>query len=257
MSTASVLEKFRFFQHDALDSTNLEARRLLKDSDVGDSPIVVVASTQTSGSGRMDRQWVSPVGNLYFSFTLSAAELNGSESQLPFLLSVALRDALFSFMQTGVSIGLKWPNDVLVDGKKISGMLIESVLDKEKVRHYIVGIGVNVASHPGEVIAQPATSLEHWCESPVDLEVLLSTILCHIEQVKSSWQRDGFEPIRLKWCDYALGMGQKVTVNLSRGTSEGVFDGINDDGSMRLLVGEEVQHITAGDVYLLSEGKEA
>ena len=200
----------------------------------------VVAKKQTKGRGRCSRLWVSEEGNLFFSVVLK----NYAEHSyfLSFIASLSVVESL-----ENVSAYLKWPNDVLVDGKKVAGILLENCDDK-----IVVGVGINTAIKPNGSFLYPVGCLENKIEN----EDLLKRFLSNLKNNILLFEEKGFLPIREKWLRFAKGIGQSIKVNLPNESVEGVFIELTEGGAIRLKRDDgSCQLIVAGDVFLLDEGK--
>ena len=215
---------------DQVVSTNETAKNL---------PIntVVVASCQSGGKGRMGRTWVSPKGNLYLSAVVK--DYGEKTPFIAFVVAVALAEAFADF-----GVRLKWPNDVLLNGGKLAGVLLERTDDKR----VIIGIGVNVNSCPTDGMIYKTASLN----SKMALEKAQEKILNALTQNIWIFEEQGFEPIRKKWLHYAEGIGQTIKVQLPMQTLVGIFKELSPQGELVLeLPDRTVQKITAGDVFLM------
>lgn len=225
------------------DSTNLEIRRR-RETDPGEG-LAVVAARQTQGRGRRGRQWASPEGNLYVSIRLDSRPGGlATAAQLSFVAAVALADALRD-VAPHVPIRCKWPNDLLVNGAKISGILLES--DDPYV---ILGIGVNVAwsPPPGEAL-YAATNLRSE-GAVVTPEGLAATLCRHLAACTQLWRDAGFAPIRAAWLEMAQGRGQQVVARLQDGTEQqGEFVDLDADGALVLQSNTGRSRIMAADVF--------
>src|SRR5579872_6699315 len=175
MTARSSQPPVRLLRYDTLGSTNDEAKRL---ADAGAEEWTVVrALEQTAGRGRGRNAFVSPPGNLYFSAVLRGLPSAATAAQLGFVAALAVGDAVSALLPAGRALRYKWPNDVLVDGRKLSGILLESAAAHDGGLDWLVaGMGVNVASHPAET-AWPATSLRELGATEVDIESLMKAIL--------------------------------------------------------------------------------
>lgn len=245
---------YRLVELDAVDSTNAEAKRLAEQG--APDGTIVWAKRQTAGRGRRGREWVSNEGNLYFSILLRLPYPMETMSQLSFVAANAVADAVQVAAPRGAFVNVKWPNDVLVEGKKISGILMEGEPDLESgaFKWLVLGIGVNVMSHPAlEDGAYPATSLlaQGADEQGLDVAALLDTLAKRFLAGLATWRNLGFGPIRRHWLARAKGLGGPVTVRLPNETLEGVFGALDENGALVLhLDGEPNRVITAGDVFI-------
>ncbi|MCF4164580.1 biotin--[acetyl-CoA-carboxylase] ligase [Zavarzinia compransoris] len=240
---------WRILQFDEIDSTNEEARRRAAAGDAGE--LVVVAERQNAGRGRRGRAWVSEGGNLFFSVLLRPVAGPARAAELAFATGLALHDALAEATGAGDRFRLKWPNDMLLDNEKMSGMLLESATGRDGALEFLViGVGVNLASYPPDM-PYPATSVTAalgTAPTPMDLLALFLPRLSHWIGL---WERDGFEALRESWLARAAGLGDRVTVRLAHETLVGVFAGLRPDGALDLLLdGGTSRAITAGDIFL-------
>lgn len=200
------------------------------------------AERQTQGKGRQGRAWASPEGNLYISTLVRVRPGEPSPATLALVAAVALEEAVALF---GVPPMLKWPNDLLVSGAKLSGILLERIDDA-----VILGFGVNLAHHPTDT-DRPATSIAAHAPAP-DPEVFAETLAEIFARWLSRW-RDGIAPIRERWLARAHPIGTALTARLADGTSvDGLFDGLTSDGALSLRLADGSHRaIHAGDVFLL------
>jgi BirA family biotin operon repressor/biotin-[acetyl-CoA-carboxylase] ligase len=226
-----------------------EAAAMARDGDPG--RVWIIADRQTGGRGRRGRTWVSEPGNLYATLLLVDPSPTAVAPQLGFVAGLALRDALAPYMPSNHAMKLKWPNDVLVDGAKIAGILLEglSLAVAARRQAVMIGIGVNVAHHP-DLLPYAANDLASLgCRiSPLDLMCALSdAFVPRLEQWRSG---AAFAMTRASWLDAAAGLGEAISVQLHDRLVAGIFSGLDQNG--RLIVETEagVQAIDAGDVML-------
>lgn len=200
------------------------------------------AERQTSGKGRQGRAWDSPAGNLYLSTLVRVRPGEPSPATLALVAAVALEEAVSLF---GVHPMLKWPNDLLVGGAKLSGILLERVDDA-----VIIGFGVNLAHHPVD-LDRPATSIAAHAPAP-DPQVFAETLAEVFARWLSRW-RDGIGPVRDRWLARAHPLDTALTARLADGTSmEGLFDGLDAQGALILRLADGTTRVIhAGDVFLL------
>lgn len=200
------------------------------------------AERQTDGKGRQGRAWASPAGNLYISTLVRVRPGEPAAATLALVAAVALEEAVSLF---GVQPMLKWPNDLLVGGAKLSGILLERVDDA-----VILGFGVNLAHHPSDT-DRLATSIAAHAPAP-DVDVFAETLAEVFARWLSRW-RDGIAPIRERWLAKAHPIGTALTARLADGSSvDGLFDGLTSDGALSLRLADgTVRAIHAGDVFLL------
>lgn len=221
--------KFEKIYFDTLESTNKTA----SDYPVGS---VIIAHKQTGGKGRYGKVWESPVGNLYMSIVLP--DYGNKTPDLAFVVAVAMADAFCDF-----GVRLKWPNDILLDGKKLAGILLERMDDK-----IIVGIGVNIISAPATNMAYQVTHLQ----GKMTPEAALDLILNSLSKTLSLFETQGFGAIQGIWKQKAVGIGTHITVNLPNERIQGIFKDLSESGALMLeLPDKTIMEITAGVVFLI------
>lgn len=237
----------RLIAHDTLASTNAEALVRGRAGETG--PLWVTAARQTAGRGRRGNVWTSEPGNLYASLLLTDAAPAAHLPELCFLAALALRDAVSAATPSLASkLKLKWPNDLLLDGAKLAGILIEAESAGDKT-FVAAGIGVNCAHHPGN-LAYPATSLASHgvAATPADVMHELSrTMVARLAQ----WDRGaGFPAIRGEWLAHAAGIGGDIHVRLPDRELTGTFETLDRTGRLMLrLPGGAIEAITVGEVF--------
>lgn len=231
---------FRLIAHDVLGSTNDEARRLADAG--GEHGLVVTALRQTAGRGRRGRSWDSPSGNLHCSLLLRPAKPLAEAAQLSFVGGIAVCDALRQ-AAPGLDFACKWPNDVLLAGRKVAGMLLESAGDA-----IILGVGVDVEYAPAEAL-YPATSLRQ-CGSQATADDVLAAFVTTFQTWYGRWMEGGMAGIRAAWVERARGMGGEILVRLDGETVKGIFTGLDEQGALLLTLPDgDTRRILAGDVF--------
>lgn len=233
--------------HDALDSTNAEARRRAEAGDAG--PVWITARTQSAGRGRRGRTWSTGEGNLAATLLTASAKPPAEAAQVSFVAALAASDLAETCLGPGVAT-LKWPNDLLVHGQKAAGILVESGPLADGRLWLAVGIGVNLARAPTDVERPAAAFADHMAgppPAPLDaLEILASAF----ERWRIVWEADGFAPIAAAWTERAHGLGRACEARLASGVVTGVAEGLDADGALRLRLEDGgVARITAGDVF--------
>ncbi|MGE0746502.1 MAG: biotin--[acetyl-CoA-carboxylase] ligase [Rhodospirillales bacterium] len=237
MTRPALPDGWRLVEVAETDSTNDEAHRLIA-AGAGHGT-VVRADRQSAGRGRRGRTWVSPPGNLYMSIV---AEVTAAQAgQLAFVAALAAGDALAA----GGCVRFKWPNDLMVRGRKAGGILIEA-----DGGFAVVGIGVNVVSAPAET-AYPATSLADAGWPPAAPAVLCADVAAGFAAWYARWRSEGFAPVREAWLGRAAGLGGPVTARLPAATCRGTFRALDQDGALILEEADgALRRIAAGDVSL-------
>lgn len=236
------------FDHQAflsIDSTNKEAVRRLQQGDA--SGLWITASEQTLGRGRSGRDWESRQGNLFCSLIQKTDGDIRKSAQLTFVAALAVHNTIAEFIDTD-RIKCKWPNDVLVGGRKICGILLESYVSNDGVNYMIIGIGINVAHHPENALYE-TTHINAECDqifSHVDVFFMLTHKM--FEWIEA-WKSEGFEHIRKNWLSVATGLGSKISVRLPNEQFEGRFVDLDSSGALMLETDNEIKLIHSGDVF--------
>ena len=245
-SLALVLKTLAF---ECLDSTNDEARRRAECG--AESGTVVWARRQSAGRGRRGRSWVSLEGNVYCSVLLRPCCPLAAAAQLSLVAAVAVARAVGDVLPSGRRVQLKWPNDVLIDGRKVSGVLLESGTDSSGGVDWVsVGVGINVCHFP-EGTDYPATSLVAEGATAWGVEAVLKSFLDHFVQWYRIWQAFGPARVRAAWLESAVGVGALISVRLHREALTGKFVGLSEEGALLLAPSEggPIRLVSAGDVF--------
>ncbi|MDE0779309.1 MAG: biotin--[acetyl-CoA-carboxylase] ligase [Alphaproteobacteria bacterium] len=236
----------QLFAHKSIGSTSEEAKQLAEEGAADRT--VIWAGEQTSGRGRHGRKWASPPGNLYHSIIFRPDCRVAEASQLGFVVGVAMASAIRALSE--IPAVLKWPNDLLVDGKKIAGILLDSSDDGAGgVDWVIAGIGVNVDNHPEMLL--DATNLRA-CGAAFSIEDLIEAFLPKLFELLDEWRQDGFATIRYQWNELALAFGSTITVKLPDRTVSGAFEGIDASGNLIVRHDGSLMYVAAGDVFPVS-----
>jgi BirA family biotin operon repressor/biotin-[acetyl-CoA-carboxylase] ligase len=231
-----------------LNSTSDEARQRALAGDPGG--LWILADEQTSGRGRQGRVWASPPGNLYASALIVDPCPVGIAAQVGFVAGVALRRAVADLGLVGVQ--LKWPNDLVHDGAKLAGLLVEGVTPPGRRLAVVVGFGVNVVSSP-EGLAYPTTDLQRLAGAPIATLALFERLARRFDEALALWKRgSGFPAIREAWLASAAGLGGAIRASGARGAREGLFEGIDSSGRLLLRVGEAVETFESADLTLIN-----
>ena len=206
---------------------------------------VVVAGEQTAARGRLKRTWLSPRGNLAFSLVLYP-----TREQLSTLIMVSSLAVVGGIETvTGLQAGIKWPNDVLIAGRKVCGILIESSLQADRVDYAIVGVGINVNLDPADFpeITPIATSLSLEVGKSVSRLRLLRAVLSEMERLYLAPQETVFR----QWRDRLVTLGDDVRITSGDTALDGVAESVEPDGSLMLRLPDgRLTRITIGDVSL-------
>ena len=233
---------------DAVDSTNDIARTMAAEG--APHLTIVIAETQRAGRGRRGRNWVSPPGNLYFSAVLRPQCPVAVAAQIGFLAALTIRETIGDFPGTTPSVHCKWPNDVLVDGAKVSGILLESsATGADAVDWLVLGIGVNIEHAPSDT-ERPATSLAEAGVAGCTPRRFLEGWVPRFVDWYGRWQSEGFDPVRAAWLAHAADRGGQVEVRLADSVLHGRFTDLDSSGAL-VLDQESGQRrlIAAGDIF--------
>lgn len=199
------------------------------------------ADRQTGGRGRQGRDWHSPAGNLYASTLVRLLPGDPPAPSLALVAAVSLHEATAAFASEERLI-IKWPNDLLADGAKLAGILLERSEDA-----VVIGIGANLAQHP-TLPDRPATSLAVIAGAAPDPRQFLEVLADSFARWLGRWRSEGLAPIRTRW----LAAAHPVGTALSTSEDEGLFDGLDETGALRLRLADgSTRVIHAGDVFLI------
>lgn len=204
------------------------------------------AERQTGGKGRQGREWRSPPGNLYASTLVRLRPGDPPAPTLALVAAVALHEAIKLFAPD-VAIAIKWPNDLVAGSAKLAGILLERVGD-----NVVVGFGANLSASP-EGTERPAASLVALGAAPPDADKVLEVLAAAFAHWLGRWRGEGTAPIRAAWLAAAHPRGTALTTHgPDGGWIEGLFDGLDESGALRLRRADGSQHVVhAGDVFLI------
>lgn len=232
------------------DSTNAEARRRAEAGERG--PLWIVARRQTAGRGRRGREWVSETGNLYATLLTTTRKAPAEAAQVTFVAALAAADLVCTFVPAPL-VTIKWPNDVMIEADKVVGILVESGPHETGGLWLAVGIGINLAEAPTGT-ERPATSVAahlrghvHAVPKSADAAEILAD---HFAIWMDRWETLGFQPILDAWVDRSRGLEGPCTARLGHETLEGMAEGVEADGALRLRLPDgSLRLISAGDVF--------
>jgi BirA family biotin operon repressor/biotin-[acetyl-CoA-carboxylase] ligase len=233
-----------------VDSTMAEGARIAP-SLAG--PEWVLALEQTAGHGRRGRAWSSPKGNFFASLVLQPKEAPDQVALRSFVAALALRNAFVAATGRAEAFKLKWPNDVLLNGGKVAGILLESVGAGQGVTHLIIGIGVNLVAAPGadqvEEGAVPPVSLLSETGIRVSPEEFLDLLAVAYGRYETQFTTYGFAPIHTAWLQEAARLGETITARTTAETMTGRFETIDDTGNLILTTPKGQRAIPAADIF--------
>ena len=224
--------KGNLYLYRELESTQIVAKELAEKGEEEGS--VVLAERQTQGRGRGKNRWYSPPGGLYFTLILRPPIERKKINCLSFVFSLSVAEKIYDF--TRLLPQIKWPNDILINRRKVCGMLIEAK-GKEKISYVLAGIGVNVNSEREDFpppLRETLTTLKEETTQPLDLEnfflQLLKTIHTHYEELKAGF----FSDILGKWQRFSLPSGERIEFTSSQGKIKGILWGVDEEGYLHL-----------------------
>lgn len=234
--------------HDTIDSTNLEAVRQLEN---GAGPMWVLAHEQTAGIGRRGRAWSTTSGNFAATYLMPLRGALKDASLFSFVAALALRDALVAAGVSSDRVGLKWPNDVLLDGGKLAGILLQTA--GQPTSHLCVGIGVNLVSAP------PAESLDENAMTPRALgpdgglalspEDFLDYLAPAFALREAQLLEQGFSATRTDWLASAARLGEIITARTPTNSTSGIFETVDEDGAVILNTSDGLRSFHAADIF--------
>ncbi len=242
---ATDLAGVRHITYETLGSTNAEALARGRAGERG--PLWISAERQEAGRGRRGNTWSSSPGNLAASLLLSEPSPPAQAPQMSFVAALALHDAVAECApQLGPMLTVKWPNDLLIGGAKVAGILIEG--ESESGFAVVIGFGVHCAAHPVDM-PYPATDLAHAGAS-VTPEQLLGALAAAMQTRIERWQAGrGFASIRADWLKRAAGLGHAIKVRLPDREFNGNFEGLDDAGRLLVRGPAGLTTVTAGEVF--------
>jgi len=230
-----------------ITSTNLFAKQLVKDK-IGEGT-VIVADVQTHGLGRKNRPWHSPAGGLWFSVVLYPHIPADRGMLITMASSISIAQAFKKI--TGISPEVKWPNDLLINRKKVCGILTEINADLDKINYIIVGIGINVNNKIDEELSEIAISLKQVASSKISRARLLKSILQHLDLNYNKIILKNFDSIRKVWLSYSNIIGRKIQVEDENIVTKGIVVDIDDSGYIILDTDYDRIRIVSGDIKYL------
>lgn len=233
-------EGFHIHHYKEVSSTNEEALDLIERGISNET--VIIADKQTEGRGRTGKSWVSPEGNFYASLIINQETDVSKLTELTFVTALAVGNTLLSFISDS-NVQHKWPNDILIDGKKISGILLEK---KSNSNWLIIGIGINInhAPLPG------TTCISNYGESVSNID-LLKKLIINFNKLRKQWLFDGFYAIREMWLKKVFKMNEQISVKLADKLYEGIFADIDKSGKLVLQQKDgSLIYFDAGELFI-------
>jgi len=239
----------KIYTFDTIDSTNNCAKAV---ADIGASEgTVVIAEEQTAGRGRLGRPWFSPPSqNLTFSIVLRPQLNNEVLNLLPLYTAVAVAEAIER--TTSLKVECKWPNDLLINKKKVGGILIEGSFKNGKIEYAVIGVGINVNLDvfPPD-LSEKASSLRIELNAEVDRARLFQEILRSLERHYRRTLKKGFQSVVPEWITHSSMLGKTITVSQHGNALSGIVKGLSQDGGLLLQTNGTVMTLFAGDISVL------
>jgi BirA family biotin operon repressor/biotin-[acetyl-CoA-carboxylase] ligase len=212
-----------------------------------------LAYEQTAGKGRRARPWVSPRGNFHATLLLHPKEPAAQVALRSFAAALALRDALVALTDLSKAFTLKWPNDVLLNGGKLAGILLESASSGAGVSHLAIGTGVNLIAAPDASLVEQGALKPVSLLSETGLRVDPETFLTHLASAYANWEHtfttQGFAPLRAAWLAHAARLGENIRARTGTTTHHGTFETIDDTGALILRTDHGPIAIPAAEVF--------
>ena len=232
---------------DTVDSTMAEASRRASGLEY---PTWILARHQTSARGRRGRKWENPAGNFAATLVLKPEGGPGDAALRSFVAANALYETLARKVDKA-HLSLKWPNDVLLDGRKVAGILLESSGSGGHLDWLAIGIGVNLVETPPSDpdVAFAPISLADVTGNVISPESFLDDLALHFAEEEARFQAEGFEPVRLAWLSRAARLGEEITARTTREEFVGTFQTIDETGQLVLLGKAGQVAIPAADVF--------
>ena len=228
---------FNLVELPAVGSTNDHAKQLARDG--APAFMIVCTHDQTAGRGRQGNSWTSVPGNLYMTILLRPGTPPAQTGQLSFVAAVALAETLLPLLPASARVSLKWPNDLLLNGKKAAGILLEA-----ESGWVVIGMGVNITGAP-----EGAASLKDLGVKTSSGEVL-EKLGNRLKSLYDIWRQNGFTPIRTEWLRHAHNIGQPINVRLPKETFSATFVGIDEAGALQVeLPDGSRRQISSGEVF--------
>ena len=243
----------RVYYFEELDSTQNFAQQIAADKK--ENGTIVIAEKQTSGRGRLDRKWTSPKGGIWFSLIIHPKFDVSSSTLIPILSAVALSKSIKKIL--GVETEVKWPNDIMLNGKKVAGILVDASVQANNIDYLILGIGINFDIDTKKLEKRLSKTPNFYGvnslrgnNNKTPPKILLKEFLFQFEKNLSSLDKGEKAKIVKEWTKKAAGIGRKITINTSSGKISGISQGIDTDGALKIKTRKKIERILVGDVDL-------
>ena len=231
---------------DTVDSTNRLAQLVLA---AHPGPAAwVMSAQQTAGRGRRGRPWSSPRGNFYGTLAMRLDDEPAKRALRSFVAALALRDALSALTGAEAGLKLKWPNDVLLNGGKVAGILLENMGDV-----LCVGIGVNLIAGPDDLLVEPGAVAPVTVLAETGVRLSPDVLLNHLAPAFARWEAvlnaTGFAPLRKEFLTHAARLGTIITARTGTQVRQGRYDGLDENGALVLTTSQGQEIIPAAEVF--------
>ena len=243
----------RVYYFEELDSTQNFAQQIAADKK--ENGTIVIAEKQTSGRGRLDRKWTSPKGGIWFSLIIHPKFDVSSSTLIPILSAVALSKSIKKSL--GVETEVKWPNDIMLNGKKVAGILVDASVQANNIDYLILGIGINFDIDTKKLEKRLSKTPNFYGvnslrgnNNKTPPKILLKEFLFQFEKNLSSLDKGEKAKIVKEWTKKAAGIGRKITINTSSGKISGISQGIDTDGALKIKTKKKIERVLVGDVDL-------
>ena len=243
----------RVYYFEELDSTQNFAQQIAADKK--ENGTIVIAEKQTSGRGRLDRKWTSPKGGIWFSLIIHPKFDVSSSTLIPILSAVALSKSIKKIL--GVETEVKWPNDIILNGKKVAGILVDASVQANNIDYLILGIGINFDIDTKKLEKRLSKTPNFYGvnslrenNNKTPPKILLKEFLFQFEKNLSSLDKGEKAKIVKEWTKKAAGIGRKITINTSNGKISGIAQGIDADGALKIKTKKKIERVLVGDVDL-------
>ena len=246
----------RTYYFDSIDSTQNQALKMAKEEESNGT--VIIAEKQTGGRGRSGRKWISPKGGIWFSIILHPKFDISNTTLFPIAASLALSYAIEKTCK--ISTELKWPNDLMIKGKKIAGMLVDASFESNKIENLILGVGINFNVNTNEIKKDlkkipknyGIASLNEQKNKSTSTE-LIKSFLVELEKIYEELNNNQTKKIISEWTKRSSTIGKKVEINIDDKITNGEAIRIDDDGGLIVKNKDKINKVIAGDIVHLSK----
>lgn len=237
----------QLIQYESIDSTNLEAHRYLEKNSVS-NPIWLIAEQQTSGRGRMGSSWVSAKGNLFSTLIYPIVWDLKILPMLSCLVALAVHETISFYINSTNKIQIKWPNDILINNAKISGVLIENALSGNK-KYSIIGIGINVVSSP-QLVDYETSYINQYLNDKTDVSKVFLNLKNNLEEKLNNYSEVNIDDIRLEMLSKSWKFNEKIQFISNSLSGSGIFEGISDNYEILIRTDTDQIKLNSGELKL-------